>query len=73
MQALPQSLKLLATAHEIELKKTGYASYKTTVTPRPGIAQVVETDLGEWIVQLARETPSHLILPAIHKPRAQIQ
>jgi L-lactate dehydrogenase complex protein LldF len=36
-------------------------------------AHVVETDLGEWIVQLARETPSHLILPAIHKPRAQIQ
>jgi L-lactate dehydrogenase complex protein LldF len=34
---------------------------------------VVETDLGEWIVQLARETPSHLILPAIHKPRRQIQ
>jgi L-lactate dehydrogenase complex protein LldF len=36
-------------------------------------AEVVETDLGEWIVQLAHETPSHLILPAIHKPRAQIQ
>jgi L-lactate dehydrogenase complex protein LldF len=34
---------------------------------------VVETDLGEWIVQLAHETPSHIILPAIHKPRAQIQ
>jgi len=35
--------------------------------------QVVETDLGEWIVQLAQETPSHLILPAIHKPRGKIQ
>jgi L-lactate dehydrogenase complex protein LldF len=34
---------------------------------------VVETDLGEWIVQLARETPSHIILPAIHKRRAGIQ
>jgi L-lactate dehydrogenase complex protein LldF len=34
---------------------------------------VVETDLGEWIVQLAHETPSHLILPAIHKQRAAIQ
>jgi formylglycine-generating enzyme required for sulfatase activity len=43
--AQQQSLKLLATAHEIELKKSGYASYKTTVTPRPGIAQVVETEL----------------------------
>jgi L-lactate dehydrogenase complex protein LldF len=35
--------------------------------------QVVETDLGEWIVQLAHEAPSHLILPAIHKQRRQIQ
>jgi L-lactate dehydrogenase complex protein LldF len=35
--------------------------------------EVVETDLGEWIVQLAEETPSHLILPAIHKRRAEIQ
>jgi L-lactate dehydrogenase complex protein LldF len=34
---------------------------------------VVETDLGEWIVQLAHETPSHIILPAIHKQRAGIQ
>ena len=34
---------------------------------------VVETDLGEWIIQLAHETPSHLILPAIHKQRAGIQ
>ncbi len=35
--------------------------------------EVVETDLGEWIVQLAEETPSHLILPAIHKRREEIQ
>lgn len=35
--------------------------------------KVVETDLGEWIVQLAEETPSHLILPAIHKRRKEIQ
>jgi L-lactate dehydrogenase complex protein LldF len=32
----------------------------------------VETDLGEWIVQLAEETPSHIIAPAIHKTRAQV-
>lgn len=33
---------------------------------------VVETDLGEWILQLARELPSHMVIPAIHKNRAQI-
>lgn len=35
--------------------------------------EVTETDLGEWIVQLAGETPSHLILPAIHKRREEVQ
>ena len=32
----------------------------------------VETDLGEWIIQLAGETPSHIVVPAIHKTRHQI-
>jgi len=34
--------------------------------------QVVETDLGEYIIQLAGETPSHIIAPAIHKTKRQI-
>lgn len=34
--------------------------------------QVVETDLGEYIIQLAEETPSHIIAPAIHKTKGQI-
>jgi L-lactate dehydrogenase complex protein LldF len=32
----------------------------------------VETDLGEWIIQLAGEPPSHIIGPAIHKTRQQV-
>ena len=32
----------------------------------------VETDLGEWIIQLAHETPSHIVVPAIHKSKKQI-
>ena len=32
----------------------------------------VETDLGEYIVQLADETPFHIIAPAIHKSRAEV-
>ncbi|QQE81398.1 iron-sulfur cluster-binding protein [Alicyclobacillus sp. SO9] len=35
--------------------------------------EVVETDLGEYIIQLAEETPSHIIIPAIHKNRNQIK
>jgi len=34
--------------------------------------QPIETDLGEYIVQLADEVPSHLIAPAIHKTKEQI-
>jgi L-lactate dehydrogenase complex protein LldF len=36
-------------------------------------AEVVETDLGEWIIQLAGETPSHIIAPALHRDRHQIK
>ena len=32
----------------------------------------VETDLGEWIVQLAGERPSHILAPVIHRSRGQI-
>lgn len=35
--------------------------------------QVTETDLGEWIIQVAGEAPSHIIVPAIHKDRGQIR
>ncbi len=34
--------------------------------------QPVETDLGEWIIQLAEEPPYHIIAPAIHKTRGQV-
>jgi L-lactate dehydrogenase complex protein LldF len=34
---------------------------------------VMETDLGEYIIQLAKETPSHIIAPAVHKTKAQIE
>ena len=34
--------------------------------------RVVETDLGEYIVQLAGERPSHILTPAIHKTRQQV-
>ena len=34
--------------------------------------EVVETDLGEYIIQLAHEMPSHIIAPAVHKTVAQV-
>lgn len=35
--------------------------------------EVVETDLGEFVVQIAHETPSHIIMPIIHKTREQVR
>ena len=34
--------------------------------------EVIDTDLGERIVQLAEEPPSHIVMPAIHKKREEI-
>lgn len=34
--------------------------------------EVIETDLGEYIIQLAGETPSHITAPALHKSREEI-
>jgi L-lactate dehydrogenase complex protein LldF len=34
--------------------------------------EVTDTDLGERIVQLAKEPPSHIVMPAIHKKREDI-
>lgn len=33
---------------------------------------VTETDLGEWIIQLRHEGPSHMVMPAIHLSRGQV-
>jgi len=33
---------------------------------------VLETDLGEYILQLAKEPPSHIVAPAVHKSKEQV-
>ncbi|WP_336344605.1 LUD domain-containing protein [Halalkalicoccus ordinarius] len=38
---------------------------------RAGV-DVYETDLGEFVIQLAEESPSHIVGPAIHKSREEI-
>lgn len=50
------------TTEEIEL---------TPALERLGL-RTVETDLGEYIVQLAQEPPSHITAPALHKSRGEI-
>ncbi|MGB8077846.1 MAG: LUD domain-containing protein, partial [Gallionella sp.] len=38
---------------------------------RAGV-KVMETDLGEYILQLAHEAPSHIVAPVVHKNREEI-
>ena len=34
--------------------------------------KAVETDLGEWVAQLAHERPAHLVMPIIHETHQQV-
>ncbi len=34
--------------------------------------EVMETDLGEYILQLAKEVPSHIVAPVVHKTRDEV-
>ncbi len=40
-----QTLRLVATTHEIEIRKAGFVDFKASVTPRPGVQQRVEATL----------------------------
>ncbi len=35
--------------------------------------EVTETDLGEWLVQINHEPPTHMTAPAIHMPKEKIR
>lgn len=43
--AANQTLRLVATTHDIEIRKTGFVDFKASVTPRPGVPQRVDTTL----------------------------
>jgi len=66
----------VAQRHQVRLVVKG----KSMVTEEIGLnralsavgIETVETDLGEYIIQLANENPSHIIAPAIHKTREQV-
>ena len=36
------------------------------------VLKLFEADLGEYIIQVDHELPSHIIMPAIHKNKEQI-
>ncbi|MFA6232997.1 MAG: LutB/LldF family L-lactate oxidation iron-sulfur protein [Bacteroidota bacterium] len=50
---------------------TGEEIDLTHALERAGL-ETIETDLGEYIIQLAGEPPSHITAPALHKSRGEI-
>ncbi|MGD1971667.1 MAG: LutB/LldF family L-lactate oxidation iron-sulfur protein [Desulfobacterales bacterium] len=75
MEANQQVLRIM-NAHQA----THMVKGKSMVSEEMGLNEflqkkgidVVETDLGEFIIQLNDEKPSHIIVPAIHKNKQQI-
>ncbi len=59
--------KLITKGKSMVSEETNLATELETAGIR-----AVETDLGEYIIQLAKEKPSHIVAPAVHKTRAEI-
>jgi formylglycine-generating enzyme required for sulfatase activity len=64
--AAAQTLELPARAHRIEIRKPGYAAYRTEINPRPGFTQAVE-------IQLLTEEEARLaaLRPRVRNPAGQ--
>jgi L-lactate dehydrogenase complex protein LldF len=58
----------IAKGKSMVTEETGLNSF----LQRAGL-QVMETDLGEYIIQQAGETPSHIVGPALHKSAADVR
>jgi iron-sulfur cluster protein len=58
----------------LAVKSKSMASEETHLNQALGAAGVkaLETDLGEWIIQLAGQRPSHMVMPAIHMFRDEV-
>ncbi|MCC6163351.1 MAG: iron-sulfur cluster-binding protein [Acidobacteria bacterium] len=66
----------LARAHDVQRVVKGKSMVSEEVLLNHALEaegmRVVETDLGEYVVQLDRDVPSHIIAPIIHKTREQV-
>ncbi len=66
----------IATARRLKLAVKSKSMTTEEIALNPALeaagVQVVETDLGEFIVQIDHDRPSHIITPIIHKDRRQV-
>jgi L-lactate dehydrogenase complex protein LldF len=66
----------IAREHGVKAVVKGKSMVSEEIELNPGLAaagvQVLETDLGEYIVQLDDDHPSHIVMPIIHKSRHDV-
>ncbi len=66
----------IARAHDVRRVVKGKSMVSEEIELNGALEQagmrVVETDLGEYVIQLDRDVPSHIIAPIIHKTREQV-
>ena len=79
-EAIKIVLEIVGAQHAAPLQKTLIAKSKSMVSEEINLnhaleaegMRVVETDLGEYIVQLRHERPAHIITPAVHLRRLDV-
>lgn len=69
-------VRRIAAEHDVKLVAKSKSMVSEELFLNDALAEdgieAVETDLGEWIVQLRHERPSHMVMPAIHLSRQQV-
>jgi L-lactate dehydrogenase complex protein LldF len=65
--ARANSVKTVIKSKSMVSEEMGVADYLEGMDIEP-----VETDLGEYIIQLAKEAPYHIIAPALHKSKEEV-
>ncbi|MCY0878790.1 MAG: LUD domain-containing protein [Firmicutes bacterium] len=72
-----EAVKAIARQHQVQVVVKSKSMLTEEIQLNHGLEaagiRVLETDLGEYIIQRAHETPSHILAPAAHKNRAQIR
>jgi L-lactate dehydrogenase complex protein LldF len=73
--AITEIVKLLKK-HEVKLVVKSKSMITEELELNPALEneniEIVETDLGEYIVQIAGEKPYHIVTPAMHKSKEEI-
>ncbi len=71
-----QLIHTVLAAHDVKTVVKGKSMVTEEIELNQYLAargiECIESDMGEYIIQIAEETPSHIIVPAVHKNKKEI-